>query len=81
MSVGMAPIKKDAMMGAVSSMYAATMATESGQYICPPAIPESGNALAQNEELGERLMKLTRDLVKEKTYADSFAKGCPFNDH
>ncbi|KAL8872295.1 MAG: hypothetical protein Q9174_002053 [Haloplaca sp. 1 TL-2023] len=81
MSVGMAPIKKDAMMGAISSMYAATMATESGQYICPPAIVESGNALSQDEELGERLMKLTRDLVKEKTYADSFAKGCPFNDY
>ena len=81
MSVGMAPLKKDVMQGCVSTVFAATKTTESGQYICPPAVPESGNALAQDEELGERLMKLTRDLVKEKTKAESVDKGCPFTDH
>ncbi|KAL8710837.1 MAG: hypothetical protein Q9220_004640 [cf. Caloplaca sp. 1 TL-2023] len=81
MSIGMAPIKKDIMMGCVSTMFAATKASKSGEYICPPAVVESGSALAQDAELGERLMKLTRDLVKEKTYEDSAAKGCPFKDY
>ncbi|KAL9602076.1 MAG: hypothetical protein Q9219_002072 [cf. Caloplaca sp. 3 TL-2023] len=81
MSVGMAPLKKDIMMGAVSTMFAATKTSKSGEYICPPAVPESGTPLAQDSELGERLMKLTRDLIKEKTYDDSAAKGCPFQDY
>ncbi|KAL8744079.1 MAG: hypothetical protein Q9190_003640 [Brigantiaea leucoxantha] len=81
MAVGMAPLKKDIMMGCVSTMYAATATTKSGEYICPPAVPESGTSQAQDEQLGENLMKLTRDLVKEKTYADSAAKGCPFKDY
>lgn len=81
MSVGMAPLKKDIMMGAVSTMFAATKTSNSGEYICPPAVPESGNELSQNEELGEQLMELTRNVVKEKTYADSFAKHCPFKDY
>lgn len=81
MSVGMAPIKKDIWQGCVSSMYVATKTTKSGQYICPPAVPESGTDLAQNDELAESLMKLTRELVKEKTYEDSAAKGCPFTDY
>ncbi len=73
--------KKDIWQGCVSSVFAATKTTKSGEYICPPAVPESGSAMAQDEELGERLMKLTRDLVKEKTYEDSAAKGCPFKDY
>lgn len=77
----MAPLKKDFWQGCVSTVFAATKTTKSGQYICPPAVPESGNAMAQDEELGERLMKLTRDIVKEKTYEDSAAKGCPFKDY
>ncbi|KAL8946966.1 MAG: hypothetical protein Q9222_006706 [Ikaeria aurantiellina] len=81
MSIGMAPIKKDIMLGCVSTMFAATKTSKSGEYICPPAVPESGNSLAQNAELGEQLMKFTRDLVKEKTYEDSAAKGCPFKDY
>lgn len=81
MSVAMAPIKKNIMQGCVSTVFAATTTTKSGQYICPPAVPESGNALAQNEALGEQLMKLTREIVKEKTYEDSVAKGCPFADY
>ncbi|KAI4124498.1 MAG: hypothetical protein LQ338_004761 [Usnochroma carphineum] len=81
MSVGMAPLKKDIMMGCVSTMFAATKTSKSGEYICPPAVPESGSAMSQDAELGERLMKLTRDVIKEKTYEDSAAKGCPFQDY
>ena len=81
MSVGMKPFKKDQFMGCVSTMFAATATTKSGEYICPPAVPESGNQLAQDSELGEQLMRLTRDVVKEKTYDDSAAKGCPFKDY
>ena len=81
MSVGMAPFKKDQFMGCVSTMFAATATTKSGEYICPPSIPESGNAMAQDSALGEQMMKLTRELVQEKTYKDSAAKGCPFKDY
>lgn len=81
MSVGMKPFKKDQFEGCVSTMFAATKTTKSGEYICPPAVPEPGSKMAQDSELGERLMKLTRDLVKEKTYEDSAAKGCPFKDY
>lgn len=81
MSHGMAPLKKDIWQGCVSTVFAATKTEKSGQYICPPAVPESGNTMAQDEELGEQLMKLTREVVAEKTYQDSVAKGCPFTDY
>lgn len=81
MSVGMAPFKKDIMQGCVSTVFAATVTKKSGQYICPPAVPESGSDKSQDEQLGENLMKLTREVVKEKTYDDSAAKGCPFKDY
>lgn len=80
-SVGAAPFKKTIMQGCVSTVFAATATTKSGEYICPPAVPESGSAMAQDEQLGENLMKLTREIVKEKTYEDSAAKGCPFKDY
>ncbi|MCJ1371754.1 hypothetical protein MMC20_002973 [Loxospora ochrophaea] len=78
-SEGMKPLKKDIWMGCVSTMFAATATTESGEYICPPAVPESGSKMSQDAELGENLMKLTTDVVKEKTYDLSAAKGCPFS--
>ena len=81
MSVAMAPLKKNIMQGAVSTVFAATKTMESGQYVCPPAVPESGSALALNDELGEQLMKLTRDIVAEKTKKESVDKGCPFKDY
>ena len=81
MSVGMKPFKKDNFQGAVSTIYAATKTTKSGEYICPPAVPEPGSKLANDEQLGENMMKLTRELVKEKTYSESAAKGCPFKDY
>jgi len=70
-SVGMAPFKKTQFEGAVSTMYAATMTEKSGQYICPPAIVEQGSELARDDELGERLMKLTWQVVKGKTKLSS----------
>lgn len=81
MSVVMNPLKKDNITGAVSTLFAATVTEKSGEYICPPAIPEPGSALANDEELGEQLMKLTRDIVSERTEQDSTAKGCPFKDY
>lgn len=81
MSVGMKPLKKDIMQGCVSTVYAATKTDRSGEYICPPAVVEPGSKQSQDEKLGENLMKLTRDIVKEKTYEDSAAKGCPFTDY
>ena len=66
MSVAMAPIKKDQWEGATSLLYAATKTDRSGEYICPPAIVEPGSELARNPELGESLMKLTREILKTK---------------
>ena len=77
MSVGLAPFKKDQWQGCVSSMFAATKTEKSGQYICPPATPEAGSALYRKEGLDEQLMKLTKDIVKEKMFDESVAKGCP----
>ena len=81
MSVLMAPLKKDQWEGATSTLFAASAIEKSGEYICPPAIPEPGSELARNEELGEQLMKLTRELVKEKFGAESVEKGCPLKDY
>lgn len=81
MSVGLAPFKKDQFQGCISTVFAATATTKSGEYICPPAVPESGSELAQDGELGEQLMKLTRELVTEKLYGDSAAEAGPFRDY
>lgn len=81
MSHGMKPLKKDQFAGAVSTLFAATKTTKSGEYICPPAKPEAGSSLTQDEALGEQLMKLTREVVAEKTKAESVEKGCPFKDY
>lgn len=50
--------------------YAATVTENSGQYICPPAAVEEGSELARNQELSEQLMKLTHQLIKDKTGGD-----------
>jgi hypothetical protein len=52
-----------------------------GEYLCSPAMPEPGSEPAWNEELGEQLMRLTRELVKEKVGEDSVGKGCPLKDY
>lgn len=77
MSVAMSPFKKDQWMGAASTLFAATKTEKTGEYICPPAIPESGSQLMQDAQLGEQLMKLTDQIVREKWGAQSVDKGCP----
>ncbi|OTB00408.1 hypothetical protein M426DRAFT_15546 [Hypoxylon sp. CI-4A] len=80
MAIGMEPFKKDQYEGAVSTMFAATHTQDSGQYICPPAVPEPGSQLSQDEALADRLMELTRKVVIEKTRRESVDEGCPFDD-
>lgn len=75
----MAPLKKDQFEGALSTLFAATVTENSGEYICPPANVEEGSELANDEALGEQLMKVTREIVMEKTGADG--QGCPFRDY
>ncbi|KAI0379335.1 NAD(P)-binding protein [Hypomontagnella monticulosa] len=67
MAVGMEPFKKDQFQGAVSTMFAGTYTQESGQYICPPAVPETGSKLSQDDELADNLMDLTWKVMMEKT--------------
>ncbi|OIW27894.1 retinol dehydrogenase 12 [Coniochaeta ligniaria NRRL 30616] len=74
------PIKKDQWQGAVPTVYAATTTTESGEWVCPPAIPEPGNKLAQSEELQENLMALTGKIYREKMNPVSADKGQKFED-
>lgn len=81
MDVGLSPFKKDIWEGCVSTVYAATAVTESGKYICPPVVFEEGSELARDPQLGEQLMKLTREIVKEKFAAQSVEKGCPLRDY
>jgi hypothetical protein len=81
MSAAMKPFRKNNFQGAMSTLYAATKTERSGEYVCPPLIVEPGSDLSQSEELGEQLMKLTRDVIREKMYEESTAKGCPFEDY
>lgn len=78
MSVGLKAFRKTIFQGCVSAMYAATVATAGGEYITPPKIVEKGSDKANDIELAERLMKLTREVVEEKTRPQSSEKGCPF---
>ena len=75
----MAPFKKHQFEGAVSTVYAATAVEKSGMYICPPADPEPGSALSRDAELGEQLMRLTREVVREKM-GDALG-SCPLKDY
>jgi len=58
------PIKKDIWDAACSVMYVATKTEKTGEYVCPPAIPEPGSELARSAELGDQLMSLTREVLK-----------------
>ncbi|KAI0408986.1 retinol dehydrogenase 12 [Xylaria palmicola] len=80
MAMGMEPFKKNQFEGAKPALYAGTVTEDSGQYICPPAVPESGSKLSQDDSLAERLMQLTRQVIMEKTRGDSADRGCPFDD-
>ncbi|CAL3972856.1 hypothetical protein PZA11_004140 [Diplocarpon coronariae] len=77
MSVGMAPFKKSQWEGAVSAMFCATKTEKGGLYVCPPAIPETGSKLYQDEkgDLEKNLMELTIGLVRGKM--DPEKQGCP----
>lgn len=77
MSVAMTPFKKNQWMGATSTLYAATKTEKTGEYICPPAIPEPGSQLMQDARVGEQLMKLTAEMVRDKFGVQSVNKGCP----
>jgi NAD(P)-dependent dehydrogenase (short-subunit alcohol dehydrogenase family) len=79
MALGINPFKKDWWMGCTSAVYCATKTEKSGEYICPPAIPEPGSELYQDKEgkLAEALMKLTKEVVASKTKKESVDKGCP----
>lgn len=81
MSTVMDPFKKSQWEGAQPMLYTLTKTTKSGEYVCPPAIPEPGSSLSQDAELGERMMKLTREIVKEKFGPQSVGKGCPLKDY
>lgn len=75
----MKPFKKDQFEGALPTLYAVTVTEESGQYICPPAIVEKGSDLANDQQLEENLMKLTREIITTSTSAK--AQGCPITDY
>ncbi|KAI0860747.1 retinol dehydrogenase 12 [Xylaria cubensis] len=75
MAVAMEPFKKDQFEGAKPAIFAATVTDQSGQYICPPAVPEAGSELAQDDALAERLMTLTRQVIMEKTRNQSADQG------
>ena len=81
MSVLMKPFQKTQFEGCVSAMFAATVTTGSGQYINPPCLIEKGSDMANDPELAEQLMKLTREIVEQKTRSNSSGKGCPFKDY
>ncbi|KAI0848025.1 hypothetical protein F5Y00DRAFT_239627 [Daldinia vernicosa] len=66
MAVGLEPFKKDQFQEAVLTMFAATYTQDSGQYICPPAVPEPGSKLAQDDALADRLIELTWKVVTDK---------------
>jgi hypothetical protein len=76
MSVGLNPLKKDQFQGTISDMFAATKTTKTGQYICPPAIPDLGSKLYNSDSMMENLMSLTKQIVQEKT-PEVNLKGCP----
>ncbi|TKA25587.1 hypothetical protein B0A50_05448 [Salinomyces thailandicus] len=79
MSLGLKPFRKTQFQGCVSTMYAATACEKSGLYVTPPKIVEEGSPAANDMEMAERLMKLTREVVDEKTGAGK--KGCPLKDY
>jgi NAD(P)-dependent dehydrogenase (short-subunit alcohol dehydrogenase family) len=81
MKYGLAPFRKSQFEGATSMMFAATTTQKSGQYIATPSIVEKGSPQANDQQLEESLMKLTREIVEQKTRSESVAKGCPFSDY
>lgn len=81
MSKGLEAFKKDQFEGALSMLYASTVTERSGEYICPPAAVESGSELARDEGLAEQMMRLTREIITDKTRSESVERGCPMRDY
>lgn len=75
MSVLMKPFEKTQFEACVPAMFAATKTDGSGQYICGPARVEEGSELARSDELAEQVMRLTQELVRERS--DAVGLGCP----
>lgn len=61
------------------AVFAGPRTERSGEYICPPIVPEKGNKLVQTETLAENLMTLKRRVVK--MYAVSVEKRCPMESY
>ncbi|KAI3398910.1 hypothetical protein diail_8233 [Diaporthe ilicicola] len=66
MSVALKPFQKSQFEGCISAMYAATATERSGKFICVPARIEDGSEPAQSTDLAEQLMKLTKEVIKDK---------------
>lgn len=79
MSTIMYPFKKSPEQGCISTMYAATAVTGTGQYITPPATFEAGNEKSNDKEMGNRLMKMTMEIIMDRT--DAKKQGCPVKAH
>lgn len=58
------PIKKDIFQGCVSAMYCATQPTKGGNFICPPAVPEDGPEKSRDEEMQDRLTRLSKQIIE-----------------
>jgi len=50
---------------------------DSFSVVAPPKITEKGSPKANDMELAEQLMKLTKEVIDQKTHA--IQKGCPMN--
>jgi NAD(P)-dependent dehydrogenase (short-subunit alcohol dehydrogenase family) len=60
------PVKKDVFDGCVSTVFCATAAPRSGEYVCPPAVVEEGSDLSRDEALADRLMMLTARILDDR---------------
>lgn len=58
------PIKKDIFQGCVSAMFCATQANEGGNFICPPAIPEEGPEKSRDQDMQDRLVRLSKQVIE-----------------
>ncbi len=56
------------------------MTDKSGQYMCPPAVPESGSGLARDGSLADRVVRLRRQVIMEKMKSKSTDQNCPFEE-
>lgn len=67
----MAPLENDQRQGATGTLFCATTTGE----------VEGVSLSPRDAGAGEQLVRLTRELVKEKFGEDSVSKGCPLEDY